>query len=44
MELTENGNFRLFAANGKGIGKLPFVFCKRKTEVVFLDRQTINGY
>jgi hypothetical protein len=37
-ELAENGNFRLFAANGKnGNGKLPFVCCKRKrkTKVCF---------
>ncbi len=27
--LTENGNFHLFAVNGKRKGKLPFVFCKR---------------
>jgi hypothetical protein len=35
MEPTENGNFRLFAANGTG--KLPFVCCQRKqkTEVYF---------
>jgi hypothetical protein len=33
MELTENRN-----------GKLPFVFCERKTEgCVFLGRQTVNG-
>jgi hypothetical protein len=29
----ENGFFRLFAANETG--KLPFVFCKWKTEVCF---------
>jgi hypothetical protein len=36
-ELTENGNFRLFAANGNGNCKLSPVRCKRKrkTEVCF---------
>jgi hypothetical protein len=32
MELMENGNFRLLAANGNG-----------KRKFVFLGRQTING-
>jgi hypothetical protein len=40
-ELTENGNFRLFAENGNG--KLPFVCLKRKRKLVFLGRQMING-
>ncbi len=43
-KLTENGNFRLFAANGKRKGKLLFVFCKQKYKSVFLGQQTINGY
>jgi hypothetical protein len=33
-ELKENGNFRLFAANGKG--KLPFSCYKQKRKFVFL--------
>jgi hypothetical protein len=45
MELTENGNFRLFAANGK-IETANFVcFLQMETEYgsYFLGRQTING-
>jgi hypothetical protein len=36
LELTENGNFRLFAANTEQKSKLRFVFCKWKMEVCFL--------
>ncbi len=37
MELMEIGNFRFVAANWKnGNGKLPFVFCKWKTDYCFL--------
>ncbi len=46
MELKENGNIYLFAANGKRKRQtsnciLPVV--KRKQMFVFLGRQTING-
>jgi hypothetical protein len=42
-ELTENGNCRLFAANGNG--KLSFLAANgnRKLKFVILGRQTING-
>ncbi len=42
-ELTENGNFCSVLLMGNGNGKLPFIFYKRKTEIFFLGRQTINA-
>jgi hypothetical protein len=44
-ELTENSNFRLFAANRrrKRQTSVCFLQTKRKTEVWFLGRQTINS-
>ncbi len=42
-ELTENGNFHLFAANRNGNDKLPFFPAKLKRKYVFLGQQMING-
>jgi hypothetical protein len=43
MELTENGNFPLLAANGNGNDKLPFVCCKQKWKMeVYFPRLANN--
>ncbi len=39
MDLLENGNFRSFAANGNGNGKLPAEKGNGKRKFVFLGRQ-----
>jgi hypothetical protein len=45
MELTENGNFRLFAANGKQKRQTSVRLLQMRTEneVDFLGGQTINS-